>query len=125
MATATPLQMQDAVSQFLATPRKLLIDGKWVSASSGKTFDSIDPATGEVLAKVAEGDKADIDLAVKAARRAFEGGAWPKLTAMERAKLLWKLADLLEAHADEFAQLESLDNGKPQAVARAADVPLA
>src|SRR5881275_774089 len=73
MATATPLQMQDAVSQFLATPRKLLIDGRWVAASSGKTFDSIDPATGEVLARVAEGDKADIDAAVKAARRLYRG----------------------------------------------------
>ena len=113
------------VENYVATPRKMLIDGQWVAAQSGKTFETINPATGDVLAKVAEGDKADIDLAVKAARRAFEGGAWPKLTAMERAKLLWKLADLLESHADEFAQLESLDNGKPQAVARAADVPLA
>ena len=77
MATATPLQMQDAVSRFLATPRKLLIDGRWIAASSGKTFDSIDPSTGEVLARVAEGDGADIDLAVKAARRAFAQQVFP------------------------------------------------
>ena len=125
MATATPLQMQDAVSQFLATPRKLLIDGKWVSSSSGKTFDSIDPATGDVLARVAEGDKADIDLAVKAARRAFESGPWPKMSASERGRIIWKIADLLEKHTEEFAELETLDNGKPISVSRVADVPLA
>ena len=125
MATATPLQMQDAVSQFLATPRKLLIDGRWVAASSGKTFDSIDPATGEVLARVAEGDKADIDLAVKAARRAFESGPWAKMSASERGRVIWKIADLLEQHTEELAELETLDNGKPISVSRVADVPLA
>jgi len=125
MATATPLQIQDAVTEFLATPKKLLIDGKWVSASSGKTFDSIDPATGEVLARVAEGDKADIDLAVKAARRAFESGPWSKMTASQRGRVIWKLADLLEEHTEEFAELETLDNGKPLSVSRVADVPLA
>jgi phenylacetaldehyde dehydrogenase len=117
--------MQDAVSQFLATPRKLLIDGKWVAAVSGKTFDSIDPATGEVLARVAEGDKADIDLAVKAARRAFESGPWPKMTASERGRIIWKIADLLEKHTEEFAELETLDNGKPISISRVADLPLA
>ena len=125
MATATPLHMQDAVSQFLATPRKLLIDGKWVAAVSGKTFDSTDPATGEVLARVAEGDKADIDLAVKAARRAFESGPWPKMTASERGRIIWRIADLLEKHTEEFAELETLDNGKPISISRVADVPLA
>jgi len=125
MATATPLQMQDAVSQFLATPRKLLIDGRWVAASSGKTFDSIDPATGEVLARIAEGDRADIDLAVKAARRAFESGPWAKMSASERGRIIWKIADLLEQHTEEFAELETLDNGKPISVSRVADVPLA
>ena len=124
MSTAT-FPLLRPVENFVGSPRKMLIDGQWVASASGKTFDTFNPATGEVLAKVAEGDKADIDLAVKAARRAFESGAWPKMTAMARGKLLWKLADLLEANADEFAQLESLDNGKPMAVARAADVPLA
>src|SRR5258707_6461651 len=112
MATAT-LQIQDAVSQFLATPRKLLIDGKWVAASSGKPFDTVDPYTGDVLAKIAEGDAADIDLAVKAARRAFESGPWAKMTASERGRIIWKLADLIDEHAQEFAELETLDNGKP------------
>ena len=125
MATATPLPIQNAVSEFLATPKKLLIDGKWVSASSSKTFDSIDPATGEVLARVAEGDKADIDLAVKAARRAFESGPWAKMTASQRGRIIWKIADLLEEHTEEFAELETLDNGKPLSVSRVADVPLA
>jgi len=125
MATATPLQVHNVVTEFLATPRKLLIDGKWVQAHSGKTFNSIDPATGEVLARVAEGDKADIDLAVKAARRAFESGPWAKMSASERGRIIWKIGDLLQENLEEFAELETLDNGKPLSVARVADVPLA
>ena len=125
MATATPLQVHNVVTEFLASPKKLLIDGKWVQAHSGKTFDSIDPATGEVLARVAEGDKADIDLAVKAARRAFESGPWSKMSASERGRVIWKIGDLLQENLEEFAELETLDNGKPLSVARVADVPLA
>ncbi len=125
MATATGVQMDQRVEAFIATPRKMLINGKWVAAKSGKTFPTYDPSTGEVLAKIAEGDQADIDAAVKAARAAFENGPWRKMTASERGRLIWKLADLLEQHTEEFAQLESLDNGKPVGVARAADVPLA
>jgi phenylacetaldehyde dehydrogenase len=102
----------------------MLIDGKWVDAKSGKTFKSFDPSTGAVLAHIVEGDRVDIEAAVKAARTAFSG-AWSRITASERGRLLWKLADLLEKHAEEFAQLESLDNGKAVAVARVADVPLA
>jgi phenylacetaldehyde dehydrogenase len=103
----------------------MFIDGKWVAAASGKTFPVYNPATGEVLAQVAEGDREDIDRAVKAARKAFEDGPWSKMTSSERGRLIWKLGDLLEQHTEEFAQLESLDNGKPLAVARVADVPLA
>jgi phenylacetaldehyde dehydrogenase len=125
MATATPLQVHNVVTEFLASPKKLLIDGKWVQAHSGKTFDSIDPATGEILARVAEGDKADIDLAVKAARRAFESGPWSKMSASERGRIIWKIGDLLQENLEEFAELETLDNGKPLSVARVADVPLA
>ncbi len=126
MGTVTsPTQIDSRVHQFLAKPRKMLIDGKWVDSVSGKTFPTYNPATGEVLAKVAEGDKADIDAAVKAARRAFDSGPWSRLTASERGKLIWKLADLLEGNLEEFATLETLDNGKPLTVARAADVPLA
>jgi len=121
----SPIQIDSRVSDFIAKPRKMLIDGKWVNAASGKTFPTYNPATGEVLAQVAEGDRADIDVAVQAARRAFDSGPWTRLTASERGKLVWKLADLLEEHTEEFATLETLDNGKPLTVARAADVPLA
>jgi len=121
----SPIQIDSRVSDFIAKPRKMLIDGKWVNAASGKTFPTYNPATGEVLAQVAEGDRADIDVAVQAARRAFDSCPWTRLTASERGKLVWKLADLLEEHTEEFATLETLDNGKPLTVARAADVPLA
>ncbi len=106
-------------------PPRLLIDGAWVEAESGKTFSTYNPATGEVICEIAAGDKPDIDRAVRAARRAFEGGPWRSLTPSERGRMLWKLADLLEQNLEEFARLETLDNGKPLAVARGADVPLA
>jgi phenylacetaldehyde dehydrogenase len=126
MATALPtIQLNDKVAEFISKPRKMLINGKWVEAASGKTFPTYNPATGEVLARVAEGDREDIDRAVKAARAAFETGPWSRITASERGRLVWKLADLLEQHLQEFAELEMLDNGKPLKVARAADVPLA
>ncbi|MFI5101967.1 MAG: aldehyde dehydrogenase family protein [Terriglobales bacterium] len=112
-------------SHFLTGTKKILIGGKWVGAKSGKTFPVYNPATGQEIARVAEGDREDIDLAVKAARAAFESGPWSKMTPSERGRLIWKLGDLLEQHLEEFAELESLDNGKPIAVARAADVPLA
>jgi phenylacetaldehyde dehydrogenase len=115
----------DNVSDFISRTHKMLINGKWVEAASGKTFPTFDPATGEVLSQVAEGDREDIDRAVKAARAAFETGPWSKMTASERGRAIWKLGDLLEQRRDEFAEIESLDNGKPYKVARAADVPLA
>ncbi|HKM86143.1 MAG TPA: aldehyde dehydrogenase family protein [Terriglobales bacterium] len=121
----SPIQIDSRVSDFISKPRKMLIDGKWVNAASGKAFPTYNPATGEVLAQVAEGDSQDINLAVKAARKAFDSGPWSRLTASERGRLVWKLADLLEEHLEEFATLETLDNGKPLTVARAADVPLA
>ena len=125
MATAvSATQMHNRVAEFVGKPRKMFINGKWVEAASGKTFPSYNPATGEVLAKVAEGDREDIDRAVKAARKAFDSGPWPEMTASERGRLIWKLGDLIEEHLEEFAQLESLDNGKPLSVARVADVPL-
>jgi len=113
------------VTNFIGSPRKLLIDGKWVPAESGKTFPVINPATGEVIARVAEGDKADVDKAVKAARRAFESGPWPSMSPSARGRLIHRIGDLILDHLEELAQLESLDNGKPISVARAADVPLA
>jgi phenylacetaldehyde dehydrogenase len=122
-ATDTPLT--PSVQQFLATDHTMLINGNWVTALSGQTFSTVNPATGETMCQIPKGEQGDIDLAVQAARRAFDQGAWRKLTASERGKLLWKLADLMESRLEDFAQLESLDNGKPVAVARAADVPLA
>ena len=107
---------------FLAQAKKLLIDGEWVDAVSGKTFAVEDPATQETIAHVAEGDAADIDKAVAAARRAFESGPWATMLPAERAKLVWRLGDILEAHADELAELEALDNGKPITAARRDDV---
>ena len=120
-----PINIDSRVSDFIAKPRQMLIDGKWVNAVSGKTFPTYNPATGEVLAQVAEGDKQDVDIAVKAARKAFESGPWSRMSATQRGKLIWKLGDLLEQNVEQFAMLETLDNGKPLAVARAADVPLA
>ena len=114
-----------SVEEFTAAPRKLFINGQWTGAASGKTFATPDPATGETLANVAEGDAEDINRAVRAARAAFDEGPWSRLTPSDRGRLIWKLGDLILEHADELAQLESLDNGKPVGVARAADVPLA
>ncbi len=120
----TGSEIRSAAAKLAARRYAMLIDGKLVPAASGRTFPSYDPATGEVLAHAPEGDREDIERAVSAARRAFESGPWPALTPSERGRLLWKLADLVDAHADELATLESLDNGKPRSVACAADVPL-
>ncbi len=109
--------------EFLSVPRKMLINGKWVDSISGKTFAVYNPATGEELAQVAEGDKADIDLAVKAARKAFDSGPWSKTPPNVRGKLLWKLSELIEKHARSFAELETLDNGKALTISGAVDVP--
>src|SRR5579871_6070404 len=103
---------------------KLLINNKWVEAASGKSFPTINPSTGEVITHVAEADAADVDLAVASARAAFDKGAWKKMTPSGRGVLMNRLADLIEKHADELAQLEALDNGKPYSVAKAADLPL-
>jgi phenylacetaldehyde dehydrogenase len=121
----SPAQVDSRVASFVEKPRPMLIGGKWTMAASGKTFPTYNPATGEVLAEIAECDREDINRAVDAARKAFDNGPWRKMTASERGRLVWKLADLLEANLEEFAYLETLDNGKPFTVARAADVPLA
>src|ERR1700759_2387427 len=112
-------------NRFLGRQAGMLITGKMVEAASGKTFPVYNPATVTVIANVPEGDKADIDLAVRAARRAFDDGVWAKIGPSGRGKMLWKLGDLLERDLEEFAELESIDNGKPYAVARVADLPLA
>jgi phenylacetaldehyde dehydrogenase len=117
--------LEPSVEEFIGTPRQLFINGQWVDAASGKTFETPDPATGETLARVAEGDAEDIDRAVRAARKAFGEGPWSRMTPSERGRIVWKIGDLILEHVDELAQLESLDNGKPYPVAQAADVPLA
>ncbi|MBY0228271.1 MAG: aldehyde dehydrogenase family protein, partial [Gemmataceae bacterium] len=104
--------------------KQLFIGGQWRDSASGKTFATLNPANGEPICDVAEGDKADIDLAVAAARKAFESGPWPKASAAERGRLLYKLADLVEKHKEELAGLETLDNGKPIRDSLAADLPL-
>src|SRR5579862_4606019 len=125
MATALKISpTEERVSGFIARKHKMLINGKWVDSASGKTFPTYNPATGEVKSQIAEGDREDINRAVAAARNAFENGPWRTLTASERGRLIWKLADLLEENLEEFAELESLDNGKPLKIARVADIPL-
>jgi phenylacetaldehyde dehydrogenase len=121
IAIAKPKLGKDSKA-FLAKKKHMLIDGKWVEARSGKTFEVEDPATQEIIAHVPAGDKADIDLAVKAARKAFETGPWSRISPAERSRLVWNLGDLLEKHADEFAEIEALDNGKPVTNARRDDV---
>jgi phenylacetaldehyde dehydrogenase len=127
--TAALKQLSSIISksniEFLTEPKKLLINGKWVPAASGKTFAVTNPATGEVIAHVAEGDKEDVDRAVRAARQAFEDSDWSRMTPSQRGKLIWRIGDLIAKYNDELAELESLDNGKPIGVAKAADVPLA
>lgn len=119
------MEAEKSVRSFVSAPRKMLIDGEWREAASGSTLETFNPATGEVLAHVAAGDREDVERAVSAARRAFDNGPWPKMTPSERGRLIWRLADLLEQNLQEFALLETLDNGKPLTVAAGADVPLA
>lgn len=115
-------KVQAAVTKFLERSQELFIDGKWRPAQTGETFDVINPSTGRVFAKAAAGGAADIDLAVKAAREAFQSGPWPKMRSQERAALLNRFADLIEANADGIALLESMDVGNPVGVLRHVDV---
>ncbi|SHO65915.1 phenylacetaldehyde dehydrogenase [Pseudoxanthobacter soli DSM 19599] len=111
-----------ATAAFLAADHRLFIGGRWVEAAEGGQLDVENPATGEIVARVPAGTAADIDAAVAAARQAFDHGPWSRMTPSERGRLVWKLADLLETHADEFAEIDSIDNGKPVTDARAVDV---
>ncbi len=113
------------VAAFLAREHKLLIGGEWVAPVSPGTIAVFDPATGEPLTTVAAAGAADVDLAVGAARAAFERGAWPNMSGATRARLIWRLSDLLLEHADTFAELETFDNGKPLHDTRAVDLPVA
>ncbi|MEM9186513.1 MAG: aldehyde dehydrogenase family protein, partial [Planctomycetota bacterium] len=120
MATVT-----EVVSPPKITDTQCFIGGQWVDAASGKTFATVHPATEEVIAEVAEGDAADVDLAVAAAREAFDNGPWRRMDARDRGRLMSRLADLMEEELERLAGLETLDNGKPIRDSRTADIPLA
>ncbi|MDO9598017.1 MAG: aldehyde dehydrogenase family protein [Azoarcus sp.] len=117
--------ISEATRQFLARPKRMLIGADWLDAESGETLEVIDPASGRAFTRVPAGAAADIDRAVGAARQAFETGEWPKMRPVDRERLLLKLADLVEANAQELAEIEALDNGKPVVMARHVDVALA
>ncbi len=124
MSVAYAYTPETAAAEFLRKPHQLLIDGRRVPSCSGRTFKSVNPATEEVIATVAEGNEADVDHAVAAARRAFEG-PWRTMRAAERGHLLLKWADLLKRHADEIVEIESLDGGKPISATMRQDFPAA
>jgi len=114
-----------AATKAKVSSGKLLINGQWLEGS-GKAFDTVNPATGEVLTQVSEASASDVDQAVAAARKAFDevGGPWRKMSASERSKVLWRIADLVEKNIDELAELETLDNGKPIFESRYVDMPM-
>jgi aldehyde dehydrogenase (NAD+) len=115
MATAAQIQPK---------PGKLFIGGKWVDAASGKTFPTINPATAETLTVLADADENDAAAAVAAARKAFDSGPWPEMSASDRGRLLWKIGDLIDKHNEELGTLETLDNGKPIFESRQVDIPM-
>jgi acyl-CoA reductase-like NAD-dependent aldehyde dehydrogenase len=128
MSIAFPedVTLQAETRKFLdGSPKNLLIGGKWVEAADGQTFATYNPANGEILAQVAQAGAEDVNQAVSAARAAFEDGPWSTISPDDRSRLLWRLADLIETHADELAEIETLDNGKPLRIARHGDVPFA
>jgi len=126
MTTAMlPDALSEAARAFAAGPHKLLIGGERLDASGGASFETLDPATGRAIAEVPQAGPDDVDRAVRAAREAFDDGRWGSLPAASRTGVLLALADRVEAHADELAELESLDNGKPVKLAKRVDVRLA
>ena len=124
-ATTIPAAVGDAARTFLGTPRKMLIGGEWVDALSGNRMDVRDPATGEVITTVPSAGPNDVDAAVRSARTAFESADWGAARPVDRERWLLKLADLLEANAKEFAEIETVDNGKPLVISQRVDVPSA
>jgi acyl-CoA reductase-like NAD-dependent aldehyde dehydrogenase len=123
---AIDTRLAEPAAAFAQRAHRLLIGGEWLESESGRTFATLDPATGEEIAQVAYAEPADVDRAVKAARKAFDEGPWTaKLTAAQRARIVYALAELIEQNADELAQIESLDNGKPVTLAKVVDVRLA
>ncbi|NWG53213.1 MAG: aldehyde dehydrogenase family protein [Hydrogenophilaceae bacterium] len=120
---SAPINLREQTQASLRRPFQLLIDGAWADSQSGETLDVVNPADGVVIARIPAANKHDVDKAVLAARRAFESGPWATMPPGERAKLLWRVADLLEARKEEFAELETLDNGKPVMMSKMVDVP--
>ncbi|MCC2383464.1 aldehyde dehydrogenase DhaS [Bacillus sp. FSL L8-0199] len=119
------VNLHEKVEKFLQGTKKLYVNGSFIESASGKTFKTPNPATGETLAVVSEAGLEDIHKAVVAARMAFDEGPWSRMSTAERSRLMYKLADLMEEHKEELAQLETLDNGKPIRETMAADIPLA
>jgi phenylacetaldehyde dehydrogenase len=123
LSMAAQPEPSPTVSQFLRRAPRLLIGGEWVESTSRRTLPAIDPATGRTVAILADAGQADVDRAVAAAREAFEKGPWPDMLPVQREALLWRLSDLIEQHADELAEIESIDNGKTKFMASIVDVP--
>ena len=125
----TSATLPDALSEparaFAAGPHRLLIGEERLDAADGRTFETLDPSTGRAIAEVAQAGAEDVDRAVRAAREAFEDGRWSGVSAAERTRAMLAFAEAIEAHADELAELESLDNGKPVKLAKRVDVALA
>lgn len=122
VVTQFPIGLSSDVVNFISAPKKMFIGGEWVDAASGKTFETIDPSTGRTITTVPHGQAEDVDRAVAAARRAFDSGPWRSLTPAERQRMLWKIGEGILSRADQFAQLETIDNGKSVAVAKNVDV---
>ena len=119
---SSPIDLDPRVVDFISRPRQMYVGGRWVDALSGRRFDTVDPATEKVITTVPHSGPEDVERAVAAARRAFDEGEWPGITPARRQQIMWRIADGIAARADQFAQLESIDNGKSAAVAKAVDV---
>jgi phenylacetaldehyde dehydrogenase len=122
MTTLLTSDLDPRTVDFMSRPKQMYVGGQWVDALSGKRFDTVDPATEQVITTVPHSGLEDVERAVVAARRAFDGGPWTLLTPAERQRMLWRIGDGISSRADQFAQLETIDNGKSVAVARAVDV---
>ncbi|MBN9636849.1 MAG: aldehyde dehydrogenase family protein [Actinobacteria bacterium] len=122
MTATLSADLDPRTTDFISRPQQMYVDGQWVESVSGRRFDTVDPATEQVITTVPHSDAGDVERAVRAARRAFEDGPWPTMTPAQRQRMIWRIAEGITARADQFAELESIDNGKSVAVAKAVDV---